>query len=112
MLMLYLMDGMPACAQLRMRIWTASMSRSRSGLWASMMAGCFSRVDETGGEQGRVGAVDGDFVLRGEVDHGVEFVDGGVEAVAGDLRVAADVADAVAGEVLEVSVVGGGGLVA
>ena len=42
MLMLYLMEGMPACAQLRMKICNCSMSRSRSGLWASMMAGCFS----------------------------------------------------------------------
>ena len=41
--MLYLMEGMPAAAQLRIMVWNASMSRSRSGLSASMMAGCFSR---------------------------------------------------------------------
>ena len=43
MLMLYLMEAMPAAAELRMSVCSASMSRSRSGLSASMMAGCFSR---------------------------------------------------------------------
>ena len=37
--MLYLMEGIPAVAQLRMRVCSASMSRSRSGLFASMIAG-------------------------------------------------------------------------
>jgi hypothetical protein len=41
--MLYLMQGMPACAQLRIIVWKASTSRSRSGLWASMMPGLASR---------------------------------------------------------------------
>ena len=43
MLMLYLMDGMPAAAQFLIMVCSASISRSRSGLCASMMAGCFSR---------------------------------------------------------------------
>ena len=40
--MLYLIEGIPACAQLRMKVCRASMSWSRSGLWANIMAGCFS----------------------------------------------------------------------
>ena len=43
MLMLYLIDGMPTCAQFLINVCKASISRSRSGLWASMIAGCFSR---------------------------------------------------------------------
>jgi hypothetical protein len=69
-------------------------------------------VDEAGFEERRCGAVDADLVLGGEVDHGLEFVDGGVEAVVSDLRVAADVTHAVARKVGEVCVGGGRGLVA
>ena len=50
--------------------------------------------------------------FAGHIDHALEFVDGGVEPVAFDLRIAADVAHAVAGQVLEMHVVGGRGLVA
>src|SRR6202789_4751441 len=42
MLMLYLMEGMPAWAQFLIMVWRDSMSRSRSGLCANMIAGCFS----------------------------------------------------------------------
>ena len=63
-------------------------------------------------EERRADAVDLDAVLCGQVLHAVEFVDGGVEAAVGDLGIAADVADAVAGEVLQMRVVGGRALAA
>ena len=56
-------------------------------------------------EEWRRGAVDADVVFCGHVDHAIQFVDGGVETVALDLRIAADVAHAVTGQVLEVCVV-------
>jgi hypothetical protein len=41
--MLYLMQGIPAAAQFLIIVCTASMSRSRSGLCPSIIAGFFSR---------------------------------------------------------------------
>ena len=61
------------------------------------------RVDVAGREKRRRDAVDADAVFAGHVDHALEFVDGGVEAVALNLRIAADVAHAVAGQVLEMT---------
>src|ERR1700722_8093107 len=40
--MLYFRVRMPVAAQVLIWFWNASISRSRSGLCASMMAGCFS----------------------------------------------------------------------
>ena len=110
--MLYLMEGMPACAQLRMKICNCSMSRSRSGLCGEHDGGVLFVVDVAGLEKRRRSAVDADAVFGGHVDHALELVDGGVEAVALDLRIAADVAHAIASEVLEMDVVGGRALVA
>ncbi len=74
--------------------------------------GMLFAVDEAGLEDGRADAEDLDVVGGGEVAHAVELVDCGVGAVGGDLRVAADVADSVAGEVGEVRGVGWSGLAA
>ena len=41
--MLYFRVRMPVAAQVRIWFWNASISRSRSGSLASMMAGFFSR---------------------------------------------------------------------
>jgi hypothetical protein len=41
--MLYLKAGTPAIAQASIILWMSSMSRSRSGLLASMIAGRWSR---------------------------------------------------------------------
>ena len=68
-------------------------------------------IDVTGLQKWGRGAVDADAALGGEVDHALQFVDGGVEAVAFDLRIAADIAYAVAGQVFEVGFVGGSGLI-
>ena len=112
MLMLYLIDGMPAAAQLRIRVCIDSMSRSRSGLCASMMAGCFSRSMWLDARNG--GARQSMLMpfLSGQIAHALEFVHRGVEPAIGDLRVAADVAHAVAREVLQVRLIGGSALAA
>ena len=60
MLMLYLMQGMPAAAQFLIIVCTASMSRSRCGLWPSMIAGFRSRSMWLDGEVGRRQHVDAD----------------------------------------------------
>ena len=74
--------------------------------------GMLFAIDVAGFEEGRRGAIDADAVFRGQIDHALELVHGGVEAVALDLRVAADVAHAVTRQVFKVRVVGGSGLVA
>src|ERR1035437_10603720 len=58
------------------------------------------------------GAVHTDVVLGGQVLHALQFIHSGVEPAAFNLRIAADVADAITSEVLEVHIVGRRGLVA
>src|SRR5579863_4959906 len=101
MLMLYLMLGIPAREQLRMNVCSCSISRSRSGLCASIMAGCFSasiQLDSRNG--GR--AINTDTVFTGHIDRPLQFTPGRIEPVAINLRVAADVAHAIPGQVGEV----------
>src|SRR5215831_4046784 len=69
-------------------------------------------IDVAGGEEGRRCAVDGDAALVGKVGHGLELIDGGIEAAVGNAGVAANIANTVAREVLEVGLVGGGALAA
>src|SRR5471030_3354343 len=57
-------------------------------------------------------AIDRDAVLVGQIAHAAQFLDGGIEAPVGDFRVAADVADAIAGQIFQVRIVGGGALAA
>ena len=69
-------------------------------------------IDVAGGEEGRRQAIDGDAVLLGQVAHALEFVHGGIQAAIGDGGVAANVTDAVAGEVFQMCFGGGRALAA
>src|SRR5580693_1373722 len=67
-------------------------------------------VDETGLQEWRRNAVDADAIFSGHIHHALEFVHGCVKTVTFDLRISADVSHAIAGEVLEVRVIGWRGL--
>ena len=84
MLMLYLIDGMPAAAQLRISVCIDSMSRSRSGLCASMMAGCFSRSMWLEARNGgaRQSMLMPFFSARSRI--ALEFVDRGIQPAVGN----------------------------
>ena len=86
MLMLYLIDGIPASAQFLMRVCNCSMSRSRSGLCGQHDGRMLFLVDEARGQKRRRDAVHADVVFRGQVLHALELVHGGVEPVAFNLR--------------------------
>ena len=105
MLMLYLMQGMPAAAQFLIIVCTASMSRSRCGLCPSMIAGFRSRSMWLDARLG--GVITARLSLfRSTISRcRVELVDRRVEASRlGDLGVCDDVGDAVARDRLEVLV--------
>src|SRR5450756_1360258 len=110
MLMLYLIDGMPAAAQLRIRVCIDSISRSRSGLWASIMAPCFSRSMWLEARNGgaRQSTLIPCFPARSRMLLSSSTV--AYRRPSAIWGIAADVADSVAGEVLQVRLIGGGAL--
>ena len=85
------------CAQFRISVCTDSMSRSRSGLWASMMAGCFSRSMWLEVRNG--GAMQSTEIRSAQVRRRFSSSTVAYRSAAGDLRIAADVAYAVARQV-------------
>ena len=78
------------------------MSRSRCGLSRQHDGGMLLTIDVARLQKRRRDAVDRDAVLFSQIAHLLEFIDGGVNASAGDFRISADVPDAVAREILQV----------
>ena len=103
---LYLMAGMPVAAQLRIRVWRSSMSRSRCGTLGQHDGGMFLAIDMARCEERRRNAVDSDVMALRQIPHPLELIGRSVQAAIGDFGIAADSLNAVAFQVLQVLLVG------